>query len=293
MAGLAYPGAMLRVAPAVARLLAFCAFAAFAAAGAVDASAEPAPWLNAFGLERHVVEWPELTAGARAAAARALDADANAALQRALDASFAPARLRSGLALRLREAPGPALASDGPHARALADFAGSPLARGLAAARARAAGPAGLRDFPVFASDLQARRVSAARAEAVRRIERETRLAPHAGALALRVGRAAVRGSAALRCRTSGPEAPAEVRERERLARLLGPFQERLWAWLLFQLRDVPDDDLLRYAAFLERDAARAFHAALDRAHVAVLDAAMRRFRAALLPAVEARCAGP
>lgn len=268
------------------------ALVALVPAGAARASSSgepdgvlPAAWLDLAELERHVEEWPELTAGARAEAARRLDADANAALQRALDAGFDPTRLEDELAARLRAAPGA-------DTRALGAFASSPRARGLVAARARASGPAGLRDFPVFASDLQARRVSAARAEAVRAIEREIRLAAHAGALALRVGRAAVRGTAALLCRPSGPDDPDEVRERERVTRRLGPFQERVWAWRLFRLRTVPEADVARYAAFLEGDAARAFHAALDRAHASALDAAMRRFRAALLPAVEARC-GP
>lgn len=271
-------------------------------AAAGSSRLEPPDGLASLGLERHVTEWPELTAGSRAEAARRLDPDANAALQRALDAGFDPARLRADLEARLRADPvlgggaggagdaGNAGGGSGPLA-AVAGFAASPLARTLAAARERAARPAGLHAFPAFASDLQARRVPAARMDAARAIDRETRLTAHAGALALRIGRAAVRGTQGLRCRPARFDSPAETRERERLSRLLGPFQERVWAWLLFQYRDVPPADLARYLDFLESDAARAFHAALERHHAETLDAAMERFRAALLPAVQRRCA--
>ena len=239
--------------------------------------------LAAAGIDRHLAEWPELTAAVREQGRDTLDAEGAAALARALDAGFALEPIRRDVAKRLR-------AREVSRDPALLAFFHSPLGLALRDARERATSAEGLRDYPLLLSALLARKVSAERRDLVRAIDRRTRLSANVMATAFRVGRAAVRGMRALQCQPSDFDSPVEVAERERLAHFLGPLQERVWVQLLFEYQEIPTSDLARYERFLASEPAARFFESVERQREAAQNAGMRRLRESLIIDVKRRC---
>ncbi len=210
--------------------LAWVCLASAAQAEPVDAAARAL--LKAAGMERQLVEWPELNVVVRDRARDALDTDAFARLARDVAEFFAAAALREGVAARLPTQAEPGLVAE------LQEGFASPRATVLRAMDRESANAEALRGFPRFTSRFWSKRMPRFRLETIRRIDRAQRFSHSVLTVAHGVSQALVHGLGALAC-TPAPEiAVHAAQERERLERLDPELLYIVWITLLLSWRE-------------------------------------------------------
>lgn len=229
-------------------------------------------------VRRHLEAWPEVSAVARDVARARLDPDALAFLETELARAFDPDLLmyRLDLASLARD---PGALRRGWRESGAIGLVGP--VEGL--------GPAALRDYPRFASQVGGG-VPPARLRQVARIDASTGFGRNAWGVSAASARALARGARMLACDGAGWEARLGRDEVGDLGALAGDFQERVHVELLFHARDRSFADLERALGFLESPRASAFRDRLAEAIRITLAAATLDLRGSLEMETQRRC---